>query len=193
MISGQSLIERTVALCTRRPWLVIAAAIVLTLAGLYVTVTRFAINTNTERLISENVAWRQALKAFAQVFPKSKDVIVAVVEGETPEIADEAADKLARTLAAHGDALTNVRRPDSGPFFDKNGLLFLSVDQVTRTTEQLIRQQGFLGPLAADPSLRGLMQVLQLGAQGVRAGQTTFDELAAPMESFTKVFDDVLA
>src|SRR4051812_1259260 len=51
--SGLSiLIERTVALCTRRPWAVIALALALTLTGLYVTVTRFAINTNTERLIS---------------------------------------------------------------------------------------------------------------------------------------------
>src|SRR3954468_13983740 len=98
---GQPLIERTVALCTRRPWLVIAVAFALVLSGLYVAVTRFAINTNTERLISENVAWRQALKAYAQVFPKTKDLIVAVVDGQTPEIADEAADKLARALAAN--------------------------------------------------------------------------------------------
>ena len=37
-----------VAQCTRRPWAVIALALALTLIGLYVTVTRFAINTNTE-------------------------------------------------------------------------------------------------------------------------------------------------
>ena len=96
-------------------------------------------------------------------------------------------------LAPRTQVLETVRRPDSGPFFDKNGLLFLSVDELTRTTEQLIRQQGFLGPLAADPSLRGVMHALQLGAQGVRAGETTLDELAAPMTAFTKIFEDVLA
>src|SRR3954462_4132743 len=186
-------IERTVTLCTRRPWLVIAIALALVLSGLYVTVTRFAINTNTERLFSESVAWRQALKAYAQVFPKNKDLIVAVVDGQTPEIADEATDKLARALAANTQVLEAVRRPDSGPFFDKNGLLFLSVDELTRPTEQLIRQQGFLGPLAADPSLRGVMEVLQLGARGVRAGETTLDELAAPMAAFAKTFEEVLA
>src|SRR3954468_10181177 len=193
MISGQSLIERTVALCTRRPWLVIAAALAMMLAGLYVTVTRFAINTNTERLISSDVSWRRDLVAYDAAFPQRLGLIVAVVDGETPEVADEAADKLARALAAHPTVLENVRRPDSGPFFDKNGLLFLSVDELTRTTEQLIRQQGFLGPLAADPSLRGVMQALQLGAQGVRAGETTLGELAAPMTAFTKIFEDVLA
>src|SRR3954451_23177729 len=165
----------------------------MTLAGLYVTVTRFAINTNTERLISSDVSWRRDLVAYDAAFPQRLGLIVAVVDGETPEIADESADKLARALVAHRQVLDNVRRPDSGPFFDKNGLLFLSVDELTRTTEQLIRQQGFLGPLAADPSLRGVMQALQLGAQGVRAGETTLDELAAPMTAFTKIFEDVLA
>ena len=57
-IGSEPLIERTVALCTRRPWAVIAVALAMTLAGLYVTVTRFAINTNTERLISSDVPWR---------------------------------------------------------------------------------------------------------------------------------------
>ena len=165
------MIERTVAICTRRPWAVIALALALTLVGLYVTVTRFAINTNTERLISADVPWRKALEAYDEAFPQRKDLIVVVVDGDTPEIADEAADKLARALAVHPHVLRSVRRPDSGPFFDKNGLLFLSTDELTRTTEQLIRQQGFLGPLAADPSLRGVMEVLQLGARGVRAGR----------------------
>ncbi len=187
------MIERTVALCTRRPWLVIAAALAMMLAGLYVTVTRFAINTNTERLISSDVSWRRDLVAYDAAFPQRLGLIVAVVDGDTPEIADESADKLARSLAPRTQVLETVRRPDSGPFFDKNGLLFLSVDELTRTTEQLIRQQGFLGPLAADPSLRGVMHALQLGAQGVRAGETTLDELAAPMTAFTKIFEDVLA
>ncbi|HEX8077369.1 MAG TPA: hypothetical protein VF511_06105, partial [Chthoniobacterales bacterium] len=133
------MIVRTVAFCTRQPWLVIGIAFVFLLAGLYVTVTRFAINANTERLISDNVPWRQALDVYDEAFPQRKDLIVAVVDGDTPEIADEAAGKLARSLAEHRQVLKSVRRPDSSAFFDKNGLLFLSVNELTRTTEQLIR------------------------------------------------------
>src|SRR3954468_24060174 len=192
-IGSDPLIERTVALSTRQPWAVIAIALALTLAGLYVTVTRFAINTNTERLISADVPWRQALKDYGKAFSRGRDLIVAVVDGDTPEIADEAAGKLAQALAGHPGVLRSVRRPDSGPFFDKYGLLFLSTDELTRTTEQLIERQTFLGPLAADPSLRGVMGVLQLGALGVRIGATTLEELSAPMTVFTRTFEDVLA
>ena len=145
------------ALSTRQPWAVIIIALALTLAGLYLTVTRFAINTNTERLIAADVPWRKAVENYSKAFSRGRDLIVAVVEGDTPEVADEAADKLAQALAGHPGVLRSVRRPDSGPFFDKNGLLFLSLDELTRTTEQLIERQSFLGPLAADPSLRGVM------------------------------------
>src|SRR6185312_8319424 len=89
---GLSLLERIVAFCTRRPWAVIAIALALTLTGLYVTVTRFAINTNTERLISADVPWRRDLVAYDAAFPQRLGLIVAVVDGASPEIADEAAD-----------------------------------------------------------------------------------------------------
>lgn len=187
------MIERLVAFCIRRPWLVIGVAALLTFGGLYVTVTRFVINTDTARLISPDVSWRQNETAFDRAFPQRTDLILAVVDGGSPEIADEAADKLARALLPHHDVLKSVRRPDSGPFFDKNGLLFLSTDDLTRTTEQLIRQQGLLGPLAADPSLRGLMQTLALGAQGVGAGETTLDELAPAMQALDQTFRRVLS
>lgn len=187
------MIQRTVAFCVHRPWLVIGLSLALTLLGLYLTVTRFTINTDTARLISPDVAWRQYEMALDKAFPQRTDLILAVVDGDTPERAEEAAERLAETLRADSKVLRSVRRPDSGPFFDKNGLLFLSTEELTKTTEQLIRQQGFLGPLAADPSLRGVTQTLSLGAQGVRAGETTLDELAAPMEAFRGVFERVLA
>ena len=136
---------------------------------------------------------RQTLKEYSEAFSRGRDLIVAVVDGDTPEIADEAADRLAHALAGQPEMLRIIRRPDSGPFFNKYGLLFLPVDELTSTTEQLVRQQGFLGPLAADPSLRGVMEALQLGARGARAGETTLYELAALMAALAKTFEDVLA
>jgi hopanoid biosynthesis associated RND transporter like protein HpnN len=187
------MIERVVAFCTRRPWLVIAISAALTLLCLYITATRFSINTQTARMISADVPWRVDEAAMDAAFPQRTDLIVAVIDGDTPERAEEAADRLAQALQPRDELLKSVRRPDSGPFFDKNGLLFLSTEELADTTGQLIAQQAFLGPLAADPSLRGVMQTLSLGARGVQAGETTLDELAGPMEAFRRVFAQVLA
>ena len=67
-----------------------------------------------------------------------------------PEVADEAADKFTQALSGHPGVLRTVRRPDSGPFFENNGLLFLSGDELPTTDSS--SQQAFLGPLAADPA-----------------------------------------
>lgn len=187
------MIHRVIAFCVGRPWLVIGVAVALAGLGGFVTATRFRINTDTERLISPNEPWRQNEAALERYFPQRTNLIVVVMDADSPERADEAAELLTQGLQRHPDRFTSVRRPDGGAFFEKNGLLFLSTDDLTATTEQLIQQQGLLGPLAADPSLRGVMQSLSLGAQGVRAQQTTLDELAGPMEAFRTVFERAVA
>ena len=61
-------------------------------------------------------------------------------------------------------------RPDGGPFWNQEGLLLLPTAQVQSTLNQLIAAQPFLGPLAADPSLRGVTSALQTMALGVQTG-----------------------
>ncbi|MGO4705260.1 MMPL family transporter [Microvirga sp. 2MCAF38] len=189
----KSLIERVVTLCIRGPWLVIAVASVLALLSLFVALKRFTINTDTARLISPNVTWRQDEIAIDTAFPHRTASIVAVVDGETPELADEAAEKLTDALMRHSEIFRRVRQPDSASFFAKNGLLFLSKEELARTTEELIAQQGLLEHLAADPSLRGFLQTLSFGLQGVRAGQMKLDELAGPMTALSNVLEHALA
>ncbi|MBZ6077990.1 MMPL family transporter [Microvirga puerhi] len=188
----ESSIERLVSKCIRRLWLVITVAGTLTLLSLAVASTRFAINTDTAGLFSKDVLWRRNEIAMEAAFPQRVNLIVAVIDGEAPEFADEAAARLTDALTRHGSPVRNIWRPDSSPFLARNGLLLLSMDELTRTTEELISQQGLLGPLAADPSLRGVMQTLSLGLQGVRVGQTTMDELAGPMVALVGVIESIL-
>ncbi|MDB5651958.1 MAG: hopanoid biosynthesis associated transporter like protein HpnN [Hyphomicrobiales bacterium] len=186
-------VERAVAVCIRASWLVVLIAAILTGLGVYVTATRFAINTNTEGLISPNVPWLQNEIAFNRAFPQRKDLILTVIDGETPEIAGEAASRLAAALAPNTGVIQSIRQPGAGPFFEKEGLLLQSTDELTRTTQQLVGQQGLLAPVTADPSLRGVMQGLGLGLQGVHAGQASLADLAPPMQALSTTIERVLA
>src|SRR5690606_11578350 len=83
-----------------------------------------------------------------------------------------------------------VRRPTAHPFFKKNGLLYLSTEELNETVDQLIRSQPLLGELAADPALRGLFDALALALDGVESGDATlaefdkaFEALAASIEA----------
>jgi uncharacterized protein len=186
-------IERLVAFSVRSRWLVLVAALLLTVAGGLIAAHRFRINTDVERLIASDVPWRQDENRFEEAFPQRANLVVAVIEASTPEQADEAAAALAGKLEGRKDRFQSVTRPDGGAWFDKNGLLLASKADVEKTTEQLIEQQGLLGPLAADPSLRGVMQVLTQGAQGVRGGQAKLEDLAGPFARLNATFEDVLA
>lgn len=187
------MIERLVAFSVRRRWLVLVAAALLTIAGAAAAAHLFRINTDVERLIEPSVSWRQDEIAFEKAFPQRTNLVAAVIDGETPEIAEEAAARFADALKSYRSEIETVYRPDGGPFFDRNGFLLMSQQELEQATERLIEQQGLLGPLAADPSLRGVMRVLSLGVKGVKSGDAKLDDLAQPMtqidETLRKVLD----
>ena len=167
--------ELLVGLAVRRPWLVVVLSLVLSAVGAWVSITQFAITTETEQLLEVDDAWARDKSAFEDAFPQLTRPIVAVVDGDTPQLAEAGAAKLTEALSAKsGPAIEKVWRPDGGPFFDHNGLMLLPIADVKATTEKLMQQATTLLALSGDPSLRGLLRLLQLGA-----AQGAFDESTA--------------
>lgn len=179
--------------CARSPKTVVALALAATVLAAVFDTHRFAIDTDSAKLISPSLPWRQREAAFDKAFPQTTDLIAVVIDGTTPELAERASADLVERLAARKDLFRSVRRPDGGPFFQRNGLLFLSTDEVAKTTERLIAAQPVLGTLAADPSLRGLMDTLQLTLEGVRQGQTPLASLQPAFVAIAATLDGVLA
>jgi hopanoid biosynthesis associated RND transporter like protein HpnN len=160
---------------------VIALVAAMTVASVGIAAHLFRINTDVERLIDPKEPWRQDEIAFEKAFPQRSNLIVAVIDGQTPEETEEAAAALTRALSERKNLIETVYRPDGGPFFDKNGLLLMPQAELDKTLEELTQQQGLLGPLAADPSLRGVMRVLTLGARGIKSGDAKLEDLDKPM------------
>ncbi|HKO08248.1 MAG TPA: MMPL family transporter [Alphaproteobacteria bacterium] len=175
------LIARIVNACCRWAWVVALAGMALGALSAVYTVRHFAITTDSINLISPDLPWRRDKAAFDEAFPRQSAAIVVVVDGTTPELAEWGTARLAARLAARSDSFKSVERPDGSQFFARNGLLLLPLADVATAMDQLIASQGFLGPLAADPSLRGVMGTLDLALEGVRQGETTLDKLARPL------------
>jgi uncharacterized protein len=180
----RGLITRVVGFCSGRAWLVVIAALVLGLVASVYAARHIAIDTNTATLISPDLPWRQREIDFAKTFPQRVAVIAVVVDGATPELAEQVTTDLAKRLGDNTAAIIALRRPDGGPFFNHAGLLFAPTEEVARTTQQMIAAQPLLGTLAADPSLRGVMDALSLVLEGVRRGQIKLDDLARPLAAF---------
>ena len=176
-------VVRIVAASCRRPRTVAVAAVALVALALVYIVGNFAMSTDTAALISPKTPWRQREAGMDAAFPNAQPQIIAVIDGATPELAEQAAASLAAKLTERKALIRGVRRPDAGPFFASNGLLYLSQKEVQDTTSGLISAQPFLGPLAADPSLRGVMESLSAMRTGVKQGVITLERVHKPIRA----------
>ena len=104
----------------------VAIGALLCVAAFMYAAQNFALTTDTDALISAKEAWRQNGAAFDRAFPQNADTILVVVDGQTPEIAESATSRLTAALNAHPAHYKHIERPDGGPFFDKEGLLYQS-------------------------------------------------------------------
>ena len=169
---------------------VVSCAIAGLLACVYVF-QNFQMDSNSENLFSPDSDWRVRQAEFDAAFPQRVDLTLAVIDGATPERASEAAKALTATLVAHKDLFPAVRDRAGSDFFTHNGLLFLGTDELRDTTRHLINAQPFLGPLAADPSLRGIMDGFSAALLGVENGATTLEDLASPFSVFADTLDKI--
>jgi hopanoid biosynthesis associated RND transporter like protein HpnN len=188
-----ALIVRLVDAARRRPAAHIVAVLVLTLAAGWYAAGHLSIDTDIENLLPSDLAWRQNELALDRAFPQNADLLAVVIDGTTGELADDAAQRLTERLGAEPNFFKSVRRPDGGPFFDKNGLLFLSVDELDSLSQQLVAAQPLLGSLAADPSLRGLFDTIKLFAEGAARGDVAIDKLDPTLAKLAGIVDDVVA
>ncbi|MGH7996342.1 MAG: MMPL family transporter, partial [Opitutaceae bacterium] len=174
------IVESVVDYC-RRHAAIVAAGVLAAAVGLaFYAVRRVGLDSNTETLMSPGLPWRRADIELNREFPQNKDLLAAVIDGATPDQAEDASARLAAVLRAQPDLFRDVRQPDGGLFFRKNGFLFLSPAAVRAMADNLIAAQPMLGTLAADPSARGVFEALDLFAQGAIQGDVAPALLARP-------------
>jgi hypothetical protein len=183
-----SAVVRIVDFCARHRWASIATGILLTVAAGVYDVGRFSINTDIEALISEKLPWHQRQIA---AFPQKG--ITVVVTAPTPENTDYATDALEKQLSTQKNLFPTVVRPDSGDFFERNGLLFKSLPEVRNSLGGLSQGEPFIAGLASDPSLRGVAKSLSFAAQGVEAGKIKLERLTWPLSLAERTLNDVLS
>ncbi len=185
-------VVRTVEFCTRHAWKVIAAAILLTIAsGLYAA-THFAITTDINKLISDDIPWRKREAAFETAFPQF-ELIVAVVEAPTSELVSAATKALVQRLTQQPELFRSVTQPGGGEFFARNGLLFETPEELGPQMKRLADAQRLMQVLAGDPSLRGVVRALQLSLLGVQGGRLKLDDMTWPLTLSADTFEKINA
>ena len=173
-------VVRAIDFCVHHAWPVIGLALVLTVASSWYAATHFSMTTDINKLISTDIPWRKRELLFEKAFPQY-ELIVAVIEAPTPELVAEASDALTARLSQRKDLFRSIQQPQGGAFFEQNGFLFESTDELGPQLKNLTQAQRLVQVLAGDPSLRGVIQALQFGLLGVQGGRITLDNMTWPM------------
>ena len=176
-------IAAPVLFAARRPGLVVLLSLLLGAACIALAATRLDVTTDVDTLFSASLPWKQRETELKHMFPQFSDLMVAVIDADSPEAADATAAGLLDALAPN-PLFHRVTRPDASPFFDRQGLLFLDQDVLGKLLDQTIDAQPFLGQLAQDPSARGLFAALSLVAMGVERGQADLGPFTGPLQGF---------
>lgn len=183
-------IVRLTQFCRR--YAVAVALFFFALAGvsIWVAAGKLSVDTNTDNLFASTLPWRQHAMAFDREFPQFNNVLAVVVRGVTPEESDETAAQLAKALAADKKHFIDVSRPDADPFFRQEGLLLLDPNDLGKMLGSLMNAQPLLGPLAADPSARGLLNGVSLMAAGVRIQHADLSPYKPALDQLTQVLNN---
>src|SRR3546814_11130658 len=106
--------------------------------------------------------FRAQNEAVDAAFPQLVDTLTIALDAPDALAAEAAAGRLAAALAAQPAVAQSVFLPQGGPFFRQNGLLYLSAVELQALGDRLAGAQPLLAALQADPSLRGLADLLEL-------------------------------
>src|SRR4249920_2294056 len=189
----QKAIVTTVDYCTRYATQVIGAAVLLALvAGIYAA-RHFAIDADVNKLISQDLPWRQREAAFDKFFPPKEETILAVIDAPTSALATQATAALIQKLSDQKDLFRSINEAGGGPFFQKNGLLFVPAEEVVQISKKLGEAKPVIQALAQDSNLRGLTTALNYGLVGARMNHYTLDDFAGTMNMVSDTLDEAIA
>ena len=181
------LAERLVRVSWQRAPLVLAVIVLLTGVFGWFAATHLGTDTRTSELLDPDLPWRQEEAVLNAAFPQHDHILLVVLDGATPEIAQSATDELAAALRREPRLYPDVSAPEDSEFFRRDALLFLDTGELRNVADQLIAAQGLIAMLAADPSVNGLFAALNLALEGAGGGDVAIAKLDAPLGAITDV------
>ena len=120
-------------------------------------------NSNTVTLVGEELASRQNHEAFAALFPNLENALLVVIDAETPDLARDASESLTAALESESEVFEGVYLPGGGSFFERNGLLYRSLDDLDQFADQLAGVQPILAELEREPSIANFARLATEG------------------------------
>jgi hypothetical protein len=167
-LSRQQYKSRLFAFIALRPRLILGLALLLSVISVLYTVRNMEFLTGRDDLMPKNASFQVDYRAYRAEFGDQEE-IVAVIESEDAERSTRAADALYARLQQEQGVFREVFYPGGLPYFRKNGLLFMPLDEIRQLRTTLTMAAPVLTDLAAAPSVQTLFTSLTRQIDGYLA------------------------
>lgn len=164
----------------RRTRTILAVALVATVGSAAVASQKLGINTDTAEMLSPDVPFRQALTRYRTAFPENDVEVLVVVEGTSPELTRNAADRLTRLLRGAPDIVESVFRATEGAFFEESALLYRTPEELDTLLDRLDRSLPFLESVLDDRTVAGLTESMSRSLSAPESDEVEGDPTVDP-------------
>ncbi|HYB98883.1 MAG TPA: MMPL family transporter [Candidatus Limnocylindrales bacterium] len=171
-----------VARIERSPKRALALILAATGAAAAYAALTLGVDADPRSLISEDLPFQVRQRELINTFHTLGDGFLVVIDADSPVAAGHAAEALAERLAQRKDLFTQVDVPGGGPFYARNALLYLSLDQIDDLTTRLSQVQPFVATLERDPSIAGVADLLRDALAAQRKGTPVGLELPVALD-----------
>ncbi len=137
----------------------------------YLIVKNLEISTDLDGMLSKDLSFRRTYEDYQKAFPQDISTILLVIDGDTPDLAQDASQVLAARLKGETQLFKRVYLPGGDRFFEEQGLLYLNLPELEDLSDHLSRVQPFLAKLIGDPSLRGFFSLLNSAVEASTGGE----------------------
>jgi uncharacterized protein len=158
-VSHQPPKSRLFAFVARRPRLILALALLFSIASVVYTRQNMEFLTARNDLMPQNAPFQVDYRAYTREFGDQEEIVV-VIESADAEKATRFGDALFERLNREKGVFREVFYPGGLPFFRKNGLLFMPLEDIKNLRSTLTMAAPVLKDLAASPSVQTLFTSL---------------------------------
>lgn len=151
--------SRLFAFIAGRPRLILGLALLFSALSLIYTKKNMEFLTGRDELMPKKAPFQMDYQVYRREFGDQEE-IVAVIESDDAEKSTRAADALYQRLNRETGLFRDVFYPGGLPFFRKNGLLFMPLEDLQRLRHTLTMAAPVLKSLAASPSVQTLFTSL---------------------------------
>ena len=137
--------------------------LLITLAAGCFVYKNISVNTSNTDLLSKELTFRKNDIAFTKEFPQFSNSIIVVIDAKKSDIAKDIASSFYKEMKKkEGELFNDIFYPKELDFFKKNGLLYLSEEDLEKRLDEMASYQPFISRLSQDQTLYGLLNTINL-------------------------------